>query len=242
MTETARLARRAGEALWRQVELALAEEIARLPKGAERRLAGEHELARRFGVNRHTVRQAVRALGERGLVRVVHGRGMFAPEVAVDYRLGPDTRFSANLGAQERVPERRLLGSRIGAGGVDVLAALGLPSDGQVLVLETLGLADGTPLSLGALHLSAARFADAPHHFNGSITALYAQFGLTAYRRAATQIHARAADGRERRLLRLDGDEPVVVTASVDIGPEDGPIGLSISCWAASRVKFTTES
>jgi GntR family transcriptional regulator, phosphonate transport system regulatory protein len=231
-----------GVALWRQVELALAEEIAGLAPGADRRLASEHELARRFGVNRHTVRQAVRALSERGLARVVQGRGMFAPEMVVDYRLGAETRFSANLAAQERLPERRLLGSHIREGSGELLAQLGLEPPGRVLVIETLGLADGVPLCVGLLHLSAGRFADAPHRFAGSITALYASYGIVDYRRAVTRLHARAADEVEHHLLRQPAADPIVVTESIDIDVDGRPIGLSVGRWAASRVKFTTGS
>lgn len=242
MTEPAPepIARGEGIALWRQVELALAEEIARLAPGADRRLASEHALARRFSVNRHTIRQAVRALGERGLVRVVQGRGMFAPEMLVDYRLGPDTRFSANLAAQERMPERQLLGSHIREDSADLLALLGLQSPGPVLVIETLGLADGVPLCIGALHLAADRFADAARRFASSITALYASYGILDYRRQITRLHARPADAAERRLLRQPAGDPIVVTEAVDVDCQGRPIALSVGRWAAGRVQFTT--
>ena len=90
---------RGGVARWRKIEDALADEIAQLPARSDRRLPSEHELARRFGVHRHTVRQAARALAERGLVSIIHGRGMFAPAPPLDYEIGPRTRFSANLAA-----------------------------------------------------------------------------------------------------------------------------------------------
>src|SRR4051794_1542059 len=98
------LARGDGVALWRKIEAELADELQRLPAERERRLPPERELALRFGVNRHTVRQAVRSLAERGLVWIEQGRGMFAAGVLVDYPLGSRTRFSASLVAQERTP------------------------------------------------------------------------------------------------------------------------------------------
>ena len=41
------------------------------------RLPGEHELAAQYGVARNTVRRAVEALRERGLLETFHGRGTY---------------------------------------------------------------------------------------------------------------------------------------------------------------------
>jgi DNA-binding GntR family transcriptional regulator len=52
-------------------------------------------------------------LSEQGLLRVVRGRGMFARELPIAYHIGPETRFSANLAAQDLVPNRRVLERRL---------------------------------------------------------------------------------------------------------------------------------
>ena len=67
----------AGVSLWQQIATELENEIRqrRLLSGA--RLPTEMALAQRFGVNRHTVRRAVGALEEAGLVRAERGRGTF---------------------------------------------------------------------------------------------------------------------------------------------------------------------
>jgi hypothetical protein len=44
---------------------------------------------------------------------VVRGRGMFARELPIAYHIGPETRFSANLAAQDLVPNRRVLERRL---------------------------------------------------------------------------------------------------------------------------------
>ena len=86
--------RGAGVAVWRQIEQILLAEIADHGFGEEGRLPSETELARRFDVNRHTVRQALMRLASMGLVSVKPGQGTFVQPGAIDYRIGRRTRFT----------------------------------------------------------------------------------------------------------------------------------------------------
>ncbi|MFX6949916.1 GntR family transcriptional regulator, partial [Acinetobacter baumannii] len=64
------LARGGGVTVWRQIAEAMEADIVGggLPPGS--RMPTEAALSARFGVNRHTVRQALKSLVEKGLVRV----------------------------------------------------------------------------------------------------------------------------------------------------------------------------
>src|SRR5689334_2773113 len=97
--DVAALARGAGLAAWRQIADRIEGEIAegRLPPGA--RLPSEVELARRLGVNRHTLRRALAELSARGLLRTSQGRGSFVEAVPLRYPIGPRTRFSEIVSA-----------------------------------------------------------------------------------------------------------------------------------------------
>jgi DNA-binding GntR family transcriptional regulator len=70
----------AARPLWQQVADDLRAEIqsGRLP--AEARLPSESELGIQYGVSRVTVRHAIKALSEEGLVEAVHGRGTFVTD------------------------------------------------------------------------------------------------------------------------------------------------------------------
>src|ERR1700756_4005616 len=94
------LERGAGVAVWRQIEQILAKEIAASGFGDNGRLPSESELAKRFGVNRHTVRRAMLGLAAQGLVSVEQGRGTFVQPGAIDYTIGRRTRFTENLREQ----------------------------------------------------------------------------------------------------------------------------------------------
>ena len=69
--------RRSGVSVWKQIADTLGSEIRDRAFSSTGRLPSENELATRFGVNRHTLRQAVGALQLDGLVRIEPGRGTF---------------------------------------------------------------------------------------------------------------------------------------------------------------------
>src|SRR5215216_6058040 len=81
---------------WEAIAAELRADIAegRLQPGE--RLPNETLLATRFGVNRHTLRQAVQALARDGFVRVAHGSGTYVRELVLDYALQRRTRLSQN--------------------------------------------------------------------------------------------------------------------------------------------------
>lgn len=238
------LARGDGIALWRKVETALAAELSRLPPDGDRRLPTERELADRFGVNRHTVRQAVRALGERGLVRTEQGRGTFAADVLVDYHVGARTRFTANLLAQDRTPGHEVLAVATGPAAPACAEALGLADGALVLERFALGLADGVPVSVGRTWFPLARFPDGAAHLrrDASVTAFFVAHGIGDYRRRSTRILARTADADEARRLRQAVGAPVLVTAAVDVDGAGAPVSFALTAWASERVQLVVEA
>lgn len=232
-----------GVSLWRQIATELEDEIRdrRLMSGA--RLPTEMQLARRFGVNRHTVRRAVGALEEAGLVRAERGRGTFVQTDLVDYRLGRQTRFSENILRAQRQPSG------------DLLRAEGLPARGNIAkelqvrsgtplyLIETLGRADGTPLSLGVTYFPARRFPGMPDRYRekGTTTATLASYGIGDYRRKLTRVTARPADAFEQKHLRLHRNQPVLVAEKVDCDDAGKPISYGIARFAAERIQFVIE-
>ena len=76
-------------------------------------------MARRFGVNRHTVRHGISALVEEGLIRTRRGAGAFVASTPTDYPIGRKVRFHDNLIAAGRLPEKRVYAADGGTRGRD---------------------------------------------------------------------------------------------------------------------------
>jgi DNA-binding GntR family transcriptional regulator len=88
-----------GVTLWRRVADEIEQAIAAGTYLPGTRLPGELDIASRLGVNRHTVRRAIAALSERGLVRAERGSGTFIEARRISYPIRARTRFSENLSA-----------------------------------------------------------------------------------------------------------------------------------------------
>ncbi len=81
-----------------------------MPHGT--RLPGETEIAETHRVNRHTVRRALAALAERGLVRAERGSGTYVEAPRIAYPLRSRTRFSEIIGAGGREARGQLIEPR----------------------------------------------------------------------------------------------------------------------------------
>lgn len=230
-----------GVAMWRRIADAIRLDIVGGKLARGEKLAGEMALAERFGVNRHTVRRALAALAEEGVVRAEQGRGTFVDQARrISYRIGRRTRFSEGLAGQARNLERQLLSSRIENAGAAVAGALRIRPGAKTVRLDTLSLADGRPLSRASSWLSYARFADFARHFveSKSITAAFRAAGVSDYVRASTHISARHADAEETRLLKLAPGAILLVSEAVDADPEGKPIQYALSRFPADRMEL----
>ena len=87
------------EPIWRSIANTLQTEIAHELYRPGDKLPTEAELADRFGVNRHTVRQGLASLAEVGIVHARRGSGVFVAARPTDYALGQRVRFHQNVTA-----------------------------------------------------------------------------------------------------------------------------------------------
>lgn len=235
--------REPGVTLWRQIERVLADEIQRgvMPPGAQ--LATEHQLAERFGANRHTVRRAIRELKTRGLIRVEQGRGTFVHENVMDYALGRKTRFSANLRAQDRRPAGLLLDTSAVAASGRIAEGLNVPEGRPLICLATLSFADNVPVSLGRHYLDFDRFRGIDEIFREtpSMTRALARFDIHDYNRGRTRITARMPTAEEASLLRQPPNRPLLKTEYVDVDTAGRPLQYGMTLFAGDRVQIVTD-
>jgi GntR family phosphonate transport system transcriptional regulator len=230
-------------AVWKRIEEALFRDIAALGNKPGERLESEGALARRFGVNRHTIRRAIGGLVQRGLVRVERGRGSFLVGAAVEYALGPRTRFSENLLRQGRAPHHDILAIGESFASKPIAKALNLRVGRPIVTWKSVGRADNSPTSY-ALHYFAAErlpgIADALRRLR-SITQALGELGHPDYRRKWTRITARLAEEDEVQLLALTPARPVLVTEGLNVATDGTALDYGITSFAADRVQLTVD-
>lgn len=233
-------ARRSGVTVWRQIAQALAHDIRDRRFAADTRLPSEAELATRFGVNRHTLRQAIQALQDEGLVRVERGRGMFVQHELLAYPLARRTRFTESLLRQGLVPTQQLLAARRETASEPVARRLRLDRGGAVLRLESVSEASGQPVSLMTAFYPADRFDGLLEMLQEGVstTALLQRLGVADYVRAESRVTAQMPGEEAARLLRQPANRPLLCVESVDVDMGGKPIKYGETLFCGDRVQL----
>lgn len=234
--------RKSGVALWRQIADGIRRGLAEGTLAPGGRLPPEIDLAGRFGVNRHTVRSAIAALVQEGVLRSEQGRGTFVEQRRrYSYPIRPRTRFSEGLEGQARALRSRLLGHAFEPASPVVAEAMAVTAGAPMLRIETTGEADGRPVSRATSFIDATRFPGFVEAYrqSGSITAAFATSGVEDYLRRSTLVSARHADTSDIADLKLSPGAVVLVTVAVNVDTQGRPIQYSETRFAADRVELT---
>lgn len=226
---------------WRGIRAAIEQDIMDgvLEPGAK--LPTEPELAHLYGAGRHSIRRAVAELAKEGYLSVEQGRGTFVhPRPMLDYAIGSRTRLRRNLTPQGVTVTGETLGTERIPATERVAKRLGLAIGALVIASHRLSYADDVPVSLGTIYHDATRFPEFAERRKslGSITAVYASYGIADYLRDSTRIYARPARPEEAQKLRQHPDMPVIVVRATDKDLDGNPLSYSEVIWSAARVKF----
>jgi GntR family phosphonate transport system transcriptional regulator len=234
------MARARGTTLWRTIADALAEEVRSGTPPPGEQLPKEAVLAARFQVNRHTLRRAMAALQEEGLVRVEQGRGTFVQEDVIDYTLDRRTRFSDIIIGADREPHSQILRTAEQPAGPHAAQSLLVGERDLLLVIETLHLADERPMSVTTHQFPKARFDGLVELFRetGSITQSLYALGVRDYFRDSNRISTRMPDDWEARQLRQPVSVPILVSEHVNVDPKGWPIEYAVGRYAGRRVQL----
>jgi len=201
-------------------------------------------LAERYGVNRHTVRQAFRHLQDLGLVSVERGRGTIVRGHRFPYRLGRRVSFRANFGAAGIDAEGEVLESRMAKADAEVAGILRVEPGAPIWVIRTLSRAAGLPVSTSVHRLDVGAFPEFDRRIlaaRASMTAAFASYGIGDYVRMSTRLTARAATRTESRVLGIGRDAPVMQSFAVD-GLDNGtPLQLVVGAFAGDKVEMVLE-
>ena len=227
--------------IWLAIATGLRRDISGGQYAAGDKLPTEAVLAVRYGVNRHTVRRAVKELAEEGLVHARRGAGVFVTMAPTDYPIGRRVRFHQNLIAAGRTPAKDILHLMTRAADTEERGALALPEGAQVHAYEGLSLADEQPIALFRSIFPAARFPDFCTLIKQtrSVTQALAASGVADYTRATTRLNATTASTTQALHLRIADGAPILRTIAVNVDPQKIPVEYGHTWFAGDRVTLT---
>ena len=231
------------EHFWRRIADHLSLDIGRGHYQPGERLPSEHQLALQYGVNRHTIRRSLAALGQRGLVRSTQGAGTFVESFAIDLVLGKRTRHTQSLQQAGMRGALRVLQSQVRLAEPDQAQALGLVDGQSVLWLQTLGDGEGRSLHVSDRFFPWPRFAQLDRWVteSGSITIAFAQCGVHDYVRKESRISARLPSVEVAAHLAQPVTCPVLQVTSVNVDAQGQAIEYARTWFAGDRVTLTIE-
>lgn len=224
---------------WEFVRTKIEENIASKSFAPGEKLPNDVELARQYGVNRHTVRYAIRALEERGILRVEQGRGTFVVENTTPYLLSANTRLTDNLVAHGHLARRKMLSSETMAADERLAKHLDLEIGDDVLFIRTLSVQDEIPIVIANSYFPAQRVPGLLDEFSGanSISKALKRVGVASYSQQWVRINARMPTEEEARLLGMSTVTPVFIKENLDRS-EGAPIKFGENVLCASRINF----
>jgi GntR family transcriptional regulator len=234
------LALAAPQPLYLTVEKQLAAEIARGALAPGDRLPGERDLCRHFGVSRVTVRRALGALRDRGLVDSDSTRGWFVSAAALGE---PNALMSFSEMARSRGlrPGSRILRSLLRPATIDEAEELAIAPSTEIFDLERVRLLDGVAVALERSRVSlhgAEGLADADFAA-GSLYDALRKLGVMPTR-ADYVLQAIPADERQAATLEVAPGAPLLMAGARTFDEAGRPIELSLSVFRGDRYRFRT--
>jgi GntR family phosphonate transport system transcriptional regulator len=200
-------------------------------------LPGEMQLARRFAVNRHTLRRAVDELINEGRLLRRQGKGTQVLQRPLVYPLQADSAYSDALAALGVRTEARLLERRQLSASAEEARHLQLAEGAALIELSTLRLLDGEPVSLIRHRYCASHAELLADYQGGSLRRYLGERGLPLTRRFSL-IGARLADRDEAAQLLMPLRMPLlsVFTLSCDAGGR--PVEIALSASRSDRFQY----
>ncbi|MCG3268769.1 phosphonate metabolism transcriptional regulator PhnF [Yoonia sp. I 8.24] len=231
-------------AIWTSISAALTNDIAEGRYAPGDKLPTEAALSARFGVNRHTVRRALAAMADEGLVHARRGAGVFVALTPTDYPIGRRVRFHQNLTAAGRAPAKQVLALETRAADAREAEALSLHAGDPVHVYDGLSLADDQPIALFRSIFPASRFPDLCDHIaeTNSVTAALKRQGISDYTRATTRLTAKQANATQALHLRITEGAPILRSVGINVDTDDTPIEFGHTWFAGDRVTLTVNN
>ncbi len=249
---------RADRPLHERVTAAIAEQIEQGTLRPGSLLPPEVELARRFGVSRHTVRAGIAALVSAGLLERHRGRGTYVRRPRIQQSLARFYSLAHEMRARGKALETRVLARGRLTPRDDLprddlaqpaCRALGLDDPASIGYLRRLRLVDGIPLLVETIAFPAALCpalleppppGTAPDP--GALPfydALAACGGITVTRAHET-LRPETVRGADARLLRVAAGTPVFAVERTSLA-DDRPVELRRALVRGDRFSYAVD-
>lgn len=209
------------------------------------KLQPERELAQVLGVSRSTLRAALQALENEGVVKRLPGRGggTFVAPSKVERDLSKIVGVPSLLRDQGFTAGTQLLSAALVACDDQTAAALDLPAGEFVFDIVRIRLADGQPISLDHARLPAQMFPGLlGRALSGSLYELLSKHYDTQPDQAEEHVEIVAAGSDEARILGIDQGAPLLSITRTTVDVRGRKIEYSHDLFRGDRTRITVRT
>jgi GntR family transcriptional regulator len=210
---------------------------------AGRALPSERDLALALGLSRMTIRRSFDELQRDGLLERRHGSGTYVRARRVEQTIDRLIGFTDEARALGVAPGARLLEFGVVPADPEVASALTLADATPVLRISRLRTADGEPLAIQDAYLRPTLVTLERSDVDDGASlyrALERRFGVVA-QRARQTIAARLPQRRERLLLGIPADQPILALLRTTFDPDDHPFEFVRSAYRGDRYQVALD-
>nr|WP_300314390.1 phosphonate metabolism transcriptional regulator PhnF [Halomonas sp.] len=202
-------------------------------------LPSEAVLAKRFAVNRHTVRRALDELVAAGIVTRHQGRGTQVVDRRLDYAVNAGSKVTHNLAELGLDTQTQCLSQGLLQPPEAIAQRFGVSPDHPLLCVDTLRSVDGAVVLRLRHWFDPERVPGWQQRYRGGSTrAVLAQhYGLTLTR-SRVRLEASQAGPEDCRLLQCPHLAPLLVLTSDNVDGDGRLVEVSVSRARADRIAY----
>jgi len=208
------------------------------------RLLPERELSEVLGVNRMTLRRALRVLEAQGLVVRRHGVGTYIAEPKIDRRMDTVFRFTTGMQSHGYTPGTRLISCEATFLDAATARELALPVSSPAYRIRRLRMVNQEPVLLESYTIPTGLFPglDRQDLENRSIyEVMEVEYGVVIVR-ARQSFEPVVASPFEAELLGVRLGAPLMLEKRISFDPDDRPVEYGKDRYRGDRFRFVTEA
>jgi len=238
-THTPLLNRRSGIPLYRQIQQGILDQIESGELQPGRPLPSIQRIAARMGVSQMTVRQAVRALCEVGVIYSRQGKGTFISGIKLERDFRQVLSFTEETVGRGAVPSSKVLSFTVQPPSEEVRAALRLHETDSVFSLRRVRFGNAVPMGIECSSLPVQLCPELMETFDPS-SSLYEElsehYGIQLMVTDEV-IEVGLANAEDARLLKIAAGSPVFLFTRLSYLENGTPVEHVKSVYPGARYK-----
>lgn len=229
--------------LYVQISESLLERIEAGELAPGTRLPPERELSEMLGVNRLTLRRALRVLEQQGLLTRLQGKGTYVAEPKIEREAGRLVSFTRGMSRRGYSVGTRLISLEQRPVEAALARELKLPASAPVYAILRLKTLNREPVLIERYTIPVRRFP-ALDHFDLEARSIYdilhAEYGVTILR-ARQSLEPVAADEFDASLLGIAEGSPLMLERRLSFDQDGEPVEHGRDLYRGDRFRFVTE-